>query len=609
MRSHDSETRFMDGPLDAAVLGVLAVLLTANLGTWVAGQLAGTLFAASWPPVNPGQTFGVLARLPHHLADPKKAWPSTARDSLPGPVGMWTAAIITAAVFTAGGAAGIRRYLAGRSHRGFASRRNLTRALSEKAVLARGMTLRPSLANTAYSVTDVGVRLGRASGMPLAISAENSVLLMAAPRQGKTSQVIIPWLHHWPGPALVTSVRTDVLQATAALRATEGRPVAVMAPTGMAAWPDLVRWSPTSGCEAFDKARARADVMVTVGKNSTADSGNAAFFGMTATNLLAGWLHAAELYGRPMDDVLRWALNERVDEPVKLLRDHPRAAPGVAAMLDAAYRSPEGTRSNLWTTVQTAIAPLLAETARATFSPPAGKSFDIEEFLRQRGTIYLLVSDKQAGDLAPLIASFVDEITEQAKRLADKARAGRLDPPLAMFCDEVANVAPLPDLPALMSYSGGTGIFIVAVLQEMAQATLRWGQDGAAMIWGASTVKIALGGLSGDELRKLSELAGEYRETQLSHQWGSSGRTVQSSLADRRTLRPDQVRTLDDRRREALVIHATTPPVIARMQRHYESPDAADYARSMTETTRLMRALDSVPDAESTSSPKGEPAP
>ena len=90
--------------------------------------------------------------------------------------------------------------------------------------------------------------------------------MLSAPRQGKTSQVIIPWLHTWPGPALATSIRPDVLLATATLRRANG-PVAVMAPTGMISWPDVLTWSPASGCADFDKARTRADVMVTVGKS------------------------------------------------------------------------------------------------------------------------------------------------------------------------------------------------------------------------------------------------------------------------------------------------------------------------------------------------------
>ena len=120
---------------------------------------------------------------------------------------------------------------------------------------------------------------------------------LSAPRQGKTSQVIIPWLHTWPGPALATTIRPDVLLSTATLRRANG-PVAVMAPTGMISWPDVLTWSPTNGCADFDKARTRADVMVTVGKSEQAsDSTDGGYFALNATNLLAGWLHAAALSG------------------------------------------------------------------------------------------------------------------------------------------------------------------------------------------------------------------------------------------------------------------------------------------------------------------------
>ena len=310
-----------------------------------------------------------------------------------------------------------------RQIRGYASRRQLRTALSETAALAAAPRLRPTL-DRKPAVRDVAVDLGRAvgSGMRLWASIENSVLLIAAPRQGKTSQVIIPWLHTWPGPALVTSVRADVALATMTLRAATG-PVAVMDLAGTP-WPQPLRWSPVSHCEQFDKARQRADLMVTVGKPETgpSDSTNAGFFGLTATNLLAGWLHAAALTGRTMTDVLTWALDERLDEPITLLRDHPGSAPGVAAMLDNIYRAPTETRSNMWTTAMTAVAPLLSHHARNTFCPPTELSFDINAFLTGHGTAYLLVAEHQAADLAPLIAAFVNEITETAKQLVDTIR-------------------------------------------------------------------------------------------------------------------------------------------------------------------------------------------
>ncbi|HEY1619735.1 MAG TPA: TraM recognition domain-containing protein [Streptosporangiaceae bacterium] len=583
----------LDSAADYVIAAGLAIAAVALTGIWVTGQVAGLICRGAWPPVAAGDTPRIAGQLAHHLGDPRLAWPPAARPVLPGPAGFAVAAVTTVAAMAGASVIVARLAIARRPRSGYASRLQVRESLSEKAVLSRAGMIRPSLAGKRrIAVTDVGVRAGRAAGTGtrLAISAESSVLLFAAPRMGKTSQVVIPWTASWPGPALVTSVRADVAENTAALRARRG-PVWVMAPTGMLTWPDMLAWSPASRCASFDQARQRADVMVAVGKHGrdSADSGNAAYFGMMATNLLAGWLHAAAISGRGMDGVLAWALDERLDEPVKVLRDHPAAAAGTAAMLDAAYRSPDVTRSNLWTTVQTAIAPLLAPAVRAAFAPPPGQGIDIEEFLRRNGTIYLLVSDNQAATIAPLVTAFFDEIAETAKRIADTSPGGRLDPPLALLLDEAANVVPLPHLPALMSYAGGSGIFTTAVLQSRAQAEQRWGRDGAAMLWGAATVKIALGGLSGDELRDLSALAGEYRESVASYQRGSTGHTVQATLQDRKTITPEEIRTLPGARREALIIHATTPAVRARLPRHYESPDAALYANAREQARKTIQ--------------------
>jgi type IV secretory pathway TraG/TraD family ATPase VirD4 len=194
------------------------------------------------------------------------------------------------------------------------------------------------------------------------------------------------------------------------------------------------------------------------------------------------------------------------------------------------------------------------------------------------------------------MSAFADDLIETAKSIADGMPGGRLDPPLGMFLDEVANIVPLPQLPALLSFAGGTGIFITAVLQSLAQARARWGHDAAAMLWGSATVKLILGGLAGDDLREVSDLAGEHRETVTSWQRGHGGTTWTTSQQDRRTITPEQVRTLSAARREALVIHATTPVVRARLTRHYEGPHAAEFAASVREARRIAGLDD--PDGE-----------
>jgi type IV secretory pathway TraG/TraD family ATPase VirD4 len=264
-------------------------------------------------------------------------------------------------------------------------------------------------------------------------------------------------------------------------------------------------------------------------------------------------------------------------------------------MLDSLCRLPaDSTRASLWTTAQTAVAPLLAPAASDTFMPAPGTATDLRQFLLAGGTIYLMADERRAATLAPIMSAFTDDLIETAKSIADQMPGGRLDPPLAMFLDEAANIVPLPQLPALMSFAGGSGIFVVAILQSMAQARARWGRDAADMLWSASTVKIILGGLAGDDLREISDLAGEYRETVLSWQRGHGGHTVSSSLQDRKTLRPDEVRTLSARKREALIIHATTLPVRARLTRHYEGPDRKVFEESVRQARRIA-GLDAPP--------------
>lgn len=561
----------------------LGLFLLAGTGTWLWGQCAGLLAHGALPRIGVSQSVSIALRLPRHLRDPREAWPPSLIGALPGPAVFYAAALLLLIVAAGALLIGARVWTRfKRRDDGFATRQDLMAHLAVPAVLARGPVVRPSLSNVAFGLTDVGLPLGRSipDNVALAVSTEDSVVVIAAPRQGKSSQVVIPWTHRWPGPALVTSMRTDVLLATATLRAKDG-PVAVMAPTAMAAWPSMVSWSPTSGCRNLDKARQRAEVMVAVGRSEKQDSSNAGYFGANATNLLTLWLHAAALAHRSMRDVLAWSLNDRDDTPVKLLRDHEGAAPGSAQLLDSLYRTPPETKSGLWTTVQTALAPLLSPTAQATFCPDHGDGFDPEDFLRSRGTVYLLVAEKQAAALAPLIAAFVDELIETAKRLADTLPGGRLDPPLGLFLDEIANVVPLPNLPALMSFAGGSGIFIAAVLQSRAQAEARWGSEQAAMLWGAATVKLILGGLTGAELRDLSDLVGEYDRHMTSYQRSDDGAvTTGTSIQQHRTMTVEDIRTLNSARREALVIHATTPAVKIRMTRHYEGADAALHAQA-----------------------------
>ncbi|WP_025274192.1 type IV secretory system conjugative DNA transfer family protein [Haloglycomyces albus] len=575
---------------------VLAVVIFSVSGLigwmWLTGQTAAVLATGTGLPLGLTESVSALFALPKHLADPQNAWPQHYHNQLPGPVGMWLAHTIALAMSIAV-AVGVWKAWQWAfadttgSRGGMATRVELKRALSAKAALAKAARLRPSL-ESKPTAAHVSVDLGKAIGTGQKVRAdiENSVLMAAAPRQGKTSQVVIPWLTDWKGPALATSVRSDIVLATHEIHRQQGRPVAVM-DIGPTAWPYPLTWSPVAGCSDYDKARRRAGVMVTVGRGG-GDSTNAGFFHANAVNLLAAWLHAAALDSRDMSDVVDWALNPTNQIAVDILESRA-TTPSIAANLLGLYQAADETRSSLFNTVQTAIAPLLSDRAREVFCPPSSQAIDLRSFLESEGTMYLLVPEQKSQELAPLISAFVDEVVEVAMDMAHQSTTGRLDPPLGLFLDEVANITPLDNLPELMSYAAGSGLFVVAIFQELAQARHRWGSHAADMLWGAATVKLALGGLSGADAEAFSDLAGRWDETIVNTQYGPHGPTRSTTEKERTTLTPFEIRKLSADRREALVVHTSTAAVTTRMRRHYESTHKDAHARSVADTTAQIQ--------------------
>ncbi len=75
--------------------------------------------------------------------------------------------------------------------------------------------------------------------------------------------------------------------------------------------------------------------------------------------------------------------------------------------------------------------------------------------------------------------------------------------------DEVANIAPLPDLPAIVSEGGGQGLVVLACLQDLSQARGRWGAaaDGFFSLFGTKIVLPGIGDLR--TLEAVSRLAGQ----------------------------------------------------------------------------------------------------
>lgn len=576
------------GPADLLGAGALAVLAAAAAMTWAVTFVAAA-FAGHRLAMDLSGALHGAAGWHRHLANPRQAFPGPARGQLPGPTRMYTAvATVTAAsvallialsrlwprMSPAGSAPG-------RSGQGYATGRDIRAALSADAARSRGLTrprrgpsirrlIRPEPGHDGGTVF-LGVDIR--SRQQLHGAAEDSYLYLGPPRSGKGVHLIIPQTLDAPGPALVTATRPDTLRHTARLRETHG-PVLVFDPQQLAGPSvDRLRWAPEHGCADPLTAITRAKALAAGAQLSPATVTDAAFWtGMTEA-VLRGYLHAADLGGRSMRDVLTWAARPADPTPLRILRSHPKAAPGWAEELAAQAAADPRQRDSVWAGVRRAVDSLADPRVLDACSPPREQAFDPTAFLTDGGTLYLLGTTGAQLTISPLITALVECLVDAARSLAAAQPGGRLTPPLTLLLDEAANIAPIPSLPNLLSDGGGSGITTICVLQSLAQARARWGPAGADAMWDAATTKVILGGLAhADDLLRISKLAGDVDEPTRTRTAGAGGTSTSTAARRLPALPIEKVRTLPAG--HAIVLARRTPPIHARLQPWWHGPHA-----------------------------------
>jgi type IV secretion system protein VirD4 len=543
-------------------LGTMALLVVvfgvAGLGAvlWAGGIVAAVITGHGVPhaPISSG------LRMLAHPGDPASAW----RASMPGSVAYWTATALLALAVLAVTVWVVRwwrrddarRRSDPRTASGLATRSEVSACASSKTLLRNASILRPSL--TRPRPCDVGYRVGASRGVDVWTSVEDSLLVLGPPRSGKGLHLMIPMILDAPGPVITTSTRPDNLTVTLAARRKLG-PVAVFDPQGLAPGKvEAMKWSPIRGCQEPQTAMIRARALA-AGTSDGIENGG--FWRAQTEIALRAFLHAAALDGRGATELYRWSLDPiAAGDAARILTANNHAAPGWGDALDAIINGDPRTRDNSWAEIRIALAALADPRVLAAVNPSSGEQFDPAEFLAGNGTLYLLGTATGAGATAGLVAAFIEDMVEVARRQAADSPHTRLDPPLALILDEAANYA-LPSLPSLISEGGGTGITTIAALQSLAQARARWGEHDGAAIWDAASIKIILGGGSNArDLHDLAALIGERdEETETWNRDTHGRRTATGTIRRVPILEPGQLRTLPFG--TAILLHRAAQPI------------------------------------------------
>ncbi|HMC40420.1 MAG TPA: type IV secretory system conjugative DNA transfer family protein [Acidimicrobiales bacterium] len=335
-------------------------------------------------------------------------------------------------------------------------------------------------------------------GLALA-EPEQSLLVLGPPRSGKTTALAIPNTLCAPGAVVVTSTKPDVLAVTLAHRQRLGRcwlldPSGAMhAPEGV----ERIRWSPVAAAGTWDESLSVARAMAGAARPA-ARRGESAHWTERAEALLAPLLHAAHLEGAGMDEVVGWVLGHDPGPAAAVL-----TAAGVKlgrAVLAGIEATDPREQSGIWSSAAGILAAYRSEQVLDHTRPV---NFDPARLVHTRDTVYVCAPARHQDLVAPIVVAFLDQARAGAYAATERPA------PLTLVLDEMANIAPLPDLPAMVSEGGGQGVLTLGCLQDLSQARERWGPaaDGFLSLFGAKVVLPGIGDLATLEL--VSRLGGE----------------------------------------------------------------------------------------------------
>lgn len=586
------------------VLGGIAFGVAAL--AWAGAALAMLATGAATTPKF-ADAFGMLSRLPSTWRDPARAWPDPTASLLPGPWLYWACTLVVAALLV-GAAATAWRVLA-RSRVGTIKRRPL--GVDGRARFASRRDLAPLIVRGETPGRFVLGRRGRhmlASEAPPAPSTRRrrrdprrgdrgAIALVGPSRSGK-STAAIGGILEWSGPAVLSSVKSDLLGVTRGWRASVGE-VAVYDPTG-ATGASTASWSPLhqagSVAGAQRAARALCDAAPRGGVEGGLD-----FWLAQAEILLSGLLWVAHQTRRDMGAVCEWVLSQdrpgelgpgevRTALDVLLESDDPAVVAGAidaSRGLLAIWELEDRTRSSVYATSQTLVWPWSDPGVAAS---SRGRSVDLQWLLAGANTVYLAAPIEDQKRLAPAFGGLLNDLIAQVYRHV--AATGRpLDPALLIVVDEAGNT-PLRALPEYASTLAGLGVQLVTVWQSLAQIEAAYGRQADTILTNHLT-KLFYAGLSDPaSLKYVGQVLGdtevESRSTSASGGVGSgsvqlSGTRV--ALAPAHALR--QMRPGD-----ALLLHATLPPAHIRTRPFFRD--------------RRLRERAALDVATATSSPGGE---
>jgi type IV secretion system protein VirD4 len=396
-----------------------------------------------------------------------------------------------------------------------------------------------------------------------------AVALIGPSRSGKTTAAVTGILE-WEGPAVLSSVKADLLATTCGWRRQVGD-VRVYDPTHTTG-ADSAGWSPLRAAHTVLGAQRAARALCEAAPRGDDVKGGLGYWLAQSEILLFGLLYVAAHTGADMARVCEWVMVQdrpREDSPgdvqVALNRllcsDDPAVLDGATRASQAVmsmWEMEDETRSSVYGTAQTVVWPWadpgVAAAARAD-------SVSLDWLLGAHNTLYLCAPIEDQQRLAPAFGGLLNDLVKQVfLRVAATGRP--LDPPLLLVIDEAGNT-PLRSLPQYASTLAGLGVLLVTIWQSIAQIEDAYRRQADTILTNHMS-KVFYTGLSDPAaFRYIAQVLGdvevETRSRSEAVDWRSS---LQVSTTREPLVPPHMARQM--RPGDALLIHGTLPPAHVR---------------------------------------------
>ena len=412
-----------------------------------------------------------------------------------------------------------------------------------------------------------GMLLGKDAGGLYVSPGYQHALLFAPTGSGKGVGFVIPNLLFWTDSVVVHDIKLENHDLTSGWRSQAGQKVFVWSPAepdGITHCYNPIDWVSKKPGQMVDDVQKIANLIMPEKE----------FWNNEARSLFVGvvlYLLAVPEKTKSFGEVVRTMRSDDVVYNLAVVLDtigkfiHPVAYMNIAAFLQKADKERSGVISTMNSSLELWANPLI-DTATAS------SDFNIQNFKRERTTVYVGLTPDNIQRLEPLMQVFYQQATEFLSRKIPKQEE---EPYGVMFLmDEFPTLGKMEQFKTGIAYFRGYKVRLFLIIQDTEQLKGTYEEAGMNSFLSNSTFRITFSANNMETANLISQLCGNKTVEHLSLNkpkfldFNPASRSLHVSEVQRALLLPQEVITLP--RDEQIVLIESFPPIKSKKIRYFD---------------------------------------